>query len=197
GEFAKKFGAKGLAWIKVLPAAAGEDPNAKRVSYGGVEANFSSTVMKFVSAQEAAAIGEATGAKPGDLLLFGADKTKVVAEVLGRLRLKLAEELKLIDHSQYNLLWVVDFPMFEHDEDEQRWDPIHHPFTSPLDSDVGLLESDPGRCRAKAYDLVLNGTELGGGSIRIHRRDVQNQVFRMLGLSDEEIVDKFGFMLEA
>ncbi|MNS67291.1 Aspartate--tRNA ligase [compost metagenome] len=96
-----------------------------------------------------------------------------------------------------NLLWVVDFPMFEFNEDEKRWDPLHHPFTSPLDSDIDLLESDPGNCRAKAYDLVLNGTELGGGSIRIYRRDVQNKVFQMLGLSDEEILNKFGFMLEA
>ncbi len=200
-EFARKFGAKGLAWVKVQPAQAGEDPNAKTVAYdvagAEVSANFASTVMKFITAEEAAAIGRVTGAKPGDLLLFAADRVEIVREVLGRLRLKLGAELGMIDAKRFELLWVVDFPMFEWNADENRWDPLHHPFTSPLDSDVDLLEADPGKCRAKAYDLILNGTELGGGSVRIHRRDVQNKVFQMLGLSDEEILSKFGFMLEA
>ena len=201
GEFAKRFGAKGLAWVKVTAPVAADDANGKTVDYAiageAVKATFASTIMKFLSAEEAAAIGAKTGARPGDLLLFAADKPKVVGEVLGRLRLRLGEELGLINEKAFNLVWVVDFPMFDWNEDEKRWDPLHHPFTSPLDSDIDLLESDPGRCRAKAYDLVLNGTELGGGSVRIHRRDVQNKVFQMLGLSDEEILNKFGFMLEA
>ncbi|MEB3197620.1 MAG: aspartate--tRNA ligase [Candidatus Sericytochromatia bacterium] len=201
GEFAKRFGAKGLAWIKVQAASEGEDANAKTVAYtlGGeaLRATFASTVMKFISAEEAAAIATTVGARPGDLLLFAADRVEVVREVLGRLRLKLAADMNLIDTKRFELLWVVDFPMFEWNDEEKRWDPLHHPFTSPLDSDVELLESAPGRCRAKAYDLVLNGTELGGGSVRIHRRDVQNKVFQMLGLSDAEIVEKFGFMLDA
>jgi len=201
GEFAKRFGAKGLAWVKVQAASGADDANAKAVSYRlgdeAIEATFASTVMKFITAEEAAAIGAATGARPGDMLLFAADQVSVVREVLGRLRLKLADDMGLIDPTRFELLWVVDFPMFEWNADEQRWDPLHHPFTAPLDSDVELLTSDPGACRAKAYDMVLNGTELGGGSVRIHRRDVQNQVFRMLGLTDEEIAEKFGFMLEA
>lgn len=200
-EFAKKFGAKGLAWVKVQPQLATEDANSKNVTYSvngeGVDATFASTVMKFITAEEAATIGVATGAKPGDLLLFAADKVEIVREVLGRLRLKLGAELNMIDPKRFELLWVVDFPMFEWNGDENRWDPIHHPFTSPLDSDIDLLEADPGRCRAKAYDLVLNGTELGGGSVRIHRRDIQNKIFQMLGLTDEEITNKFGFMLDA
>ncbi|MEB3222779.1 MAG: aspartate--tRNA ligase [Candidatus Sericytochromatia bacterium] len=201
GEFAKRFGAKGLAWVKVQAASGADDANAKAVSYRlgdeAIEATFASTVMKFITAEEAAAIGATTGARPGDMLLFAADQVSVVREVLGRLRLKLADDMGLIDQTRFELLWVVDFPMFEWNADEQRWDPLHHPFTAPLDSDVELLTSDPGACRAKAYDMVLNGTELGGGSVRIHRRDVQNQVFRMLGLTDEEIAEKFGFMLEA
>jgi aspartyl-tRNA synthetase len=204
GEFAKRFGAKGLAWVKVQPVTDGQkvdDPNTKVVRYAiadtTIDAAFNSTVMKFISGDEAAAIGCATGAKPGDLLLFAADQLPVVQEVLGRLRLKLGQDLNLIDHSLFHLLWVVDFPMFEWNADENRWDSLHHPFTSPLDSDLALLESEPGQCRAKAYDLVLNGTELGGGSVRIHQRGVQNRVFQMLGLSDDEIQNKFGFMLEA
>jgi aspartyl-tRNA synthetase len=200
-DFAKKFGAKGLAWVKVVAPGAAEGENAKNATYTvdgeSVSATFTSTVVKFLSEADCAAIGAKAGARPGDLLLFGADRKSVVADVLGRLRLKLGAELGLIDEKAMNLLWVVDFPMFEFNEDEKRWDPLHHPFTSPLDSDIDLLETDPGNCRAKAYDLVLNGTELGGGSIRIYRRDVQNKVFQMLGLSDEEILNKFGFMLEA
>jgi aspartyl-tRNA synthetase len=200
-EFAKKFGAKGLAWVKVTAGTAADDANSKVVSYNvgedAVTATFASTVMKFITADEAAAIGKATGARPGDLLLFAADRVEITREVLGRLRLKLGAELNMINPKAFNLLWVVDFPMFEWNADEKRWDPLHHPFTSPLDSDIDKLESDPGNCRAKAYDLVLNGTELGGGSVRIHRRDTQNKVFQMLGLSDEEIQNKFGFMLEA
>ncbi|MFN3429473.1 MAG: aspartate--tRNA ligase, partial [Candidatus Sericytochromatia bacterium] len=200
-DFAKKFGAKGLAWVKVVASGAAEGENAKKATYTvdgeTVSATFTSTVVKFLTEADCQAIGAKAGARPGDLLLFGADRKSVVADVLGRLRLKLGAELGLIDEKAMNLLWVVDFPMFEFNEDEKRWDPLHHPFTSPLDSDIDLLETDPGNCRAKAYDLVLNGTELGGGSIRIYRRDVQNKVFQMLGLSDEEILNKFGFMLEA
>jgi aspartyl-tRNA synthetase len=200
-EFAKRFGAKGLAWVKVVATSAAEDANSKAVSYTigeeSIDASFTSSVMKFITAEEAAAIGAATGARPGDLLLFAADRIDIVRDVLGRLRLKLGQELGMINPKSFNLLWVVDFPMFEWNADEKRWDPLHHPFTSPLEEDLDKLESDPGNCRAKAYDLVLNGTELGGGSVRIYRRDIQNKVFQMLGLSDEEIENKFGFLLEA
>lgn len=200
GDFAKRFGAKGLAWVKVQ-AAGGDDANAKTVTYHlgdeALTATFASTVMKFITVEEAASIATTTGARPGDLLLFAADQVGVVREVLGRLRLKVANDMGLIDETRFELLWVVDFPMFEWNADERRWDALHHPFTSPLDEDLSLLETAPGQCRAKAYDMVLNGTELGGGSVRIHRRDVQNKVFQMLGLSDDEILEKFGFLLEA
>lgn len=176
-EFARGFGAKGLAYLKV-----GET---------------SGPVAKNLSEAEIAGVVAAMGANPGDLIFFGADQEKVVYEVLGRLRLKLGEDLGLIPQGLFNLLWVTDFPMFEYDAEEGRYYAMHHPFTSPRDEDMEALESNPLAARAKAYDLVLNGSEIGGGSLRIYRRDVQERVFKLLGMSEEEWSAKFGFMLNA
>jgi len=131
------------------------------------------------------------------LLLFVADKKAVVAQALGALRLEMAKRLNLIDEDKLAFAWVVDFPMFEYDDEEKRFVAMHHPFTSPRDEDLQYLESDPGRVYAKAYDMVLNGTEIGGGSIRIHRRDVQKEVFAAIGLTDEQAREKFGFLMDA
>lgn len=176
-EFVRGFGAKGLAYLKV-----GET---------------SGPVAKNLSEAEVAAIAARMGANSGDLIFFGADQEKVVYEVLGRLRLKLGEDLGLIPEGRFNLLWVTDFPMFEYDAEEGRYYAMHHPFTSPRDEDLEDLERDPLSARAKAYDLVLNGSEIGGGSLRIYRRDVQERVFKLLGMSEEEWSAKFGFMLNA
>ncbi|HEY9773428.1 MAG TPA: aspartate--tRNA ligase [Planktothrix sp.] len=179
-DFAKASGAKGLAWI-----AFGEQ---------GVR---SSGIDKHLSDEEQDRMKELAGAKTGDLLLLVADTAKVVATVLGRLRLKLGEELKLIDETQHKLLWVVDFPLFEFDEVEKRLMAVHHPFTSPNLDDVSLLESNPEKARARAYDIVYNGVEIGGGSIRIHNQELQSRAFAAIGLNQEAARDKFGFLLEA
>ncbi|TAJ26546.1 MAG: aspartate--tRNA ligase [Nitrospirae bacterium] len=178
GETAKGFGAKGLAWVKIVGAG-----------------QLESVIAKFLDARSL--LAAVPDAQTGDLLLFVADKPKVVYDVLGRLRLLLAEERNLIDQKAWRPLWVVDFPMLEYDEALKRYVAIHHPFTAPLDEDLPLLETDPLKVRAKAYDLVMNGSELGGGSIRIHRREVQSQVFDLLGIGKEEAASKFGFLLEA
>ncbi len=178
GETAKSFGAKGLAWLKLT-----------------AEGQLESVIAKFLDAKAfAAALPEA---KPGDLVLFGADKSAVVHDVMGRIRLLLGEELKLIDTSAWKPLWVVDFPMLDYDVEQKRYVAIHHPFTAPLDEDLALFEADPLKVRAKAYDMVLNGSEIGGGSIRIHRRDIQSKVFDLLGIGKEDAAVKFGFLLEA
>ena len=178
GETAKSFGAKGLAWLKIT-----------------AEGQLESVIAKFLDATAfAAALPEA---QPNDLVLFGADKASVVHDVLGRIRLLLAEELNLIDKTTWRPLWVIDFPMLDYDQEQKRYVAMHHPFTAPLDDDLPLLESDPLKVRAKAYDMVLNGSEIGGGSIRIHRRDVQSTVFDLLGIGKEEAAVKFGFLLEA
>ena len=178
GETAKRFGAKGLAWLKLT-----------------AEGQLESVIAKFLDAKAfAAALPEA---KPGDLVLFGADKPAVVHDVMGRIRLLLGEELNLIDKTAWKPLWVIDFPMLDYDAEQKRYMAIHHPFTAPLDEDLPLLESDPLKARAKAYDMVLNGSEIGGGSIRIHRRDVQSKVFDLLGIGKDDAVLKFGFLLEA
>lgn len=178
GETAKSFGAKGLAWLKLT-----------------AEGQLESVIAKFLDAKAfAAALPEA---KPGDLVLFGADKRAVVHDVMGRIRLLLGEELNLIDKTAWKPLWVIDFPMLDYDAEQKRYMAIHHPFTAPLDEDLPLLESDPLKARAKAYDMVLNGSEIGGGSIRIHRRDVQSKVFDLLGIGKDDAVLKFGFLLEA
>ncbi len=178
GETAKSFGAKGLAWLKVT-----------------AEGQLESVIAKFLDANAfAAALPEA---KPGDLVLFGADKASVVHDVLGRIRLLLGEELNLIDKTAWRPLWVIDFPMLDYDQEQKRYVAMHHPFTAPVDDDVALFESDPVKVRAKAYDMVLNGSEIGGGSIRIHRRDIQSKVFDLLGIGKDEATVKFGFLLEA
>ncbi|THJ17550.1 MAG: aspartate--tRNA ligase [Nitrospira sp. CG24B] len=178
GETAKSFGAKGLAWLKLT-----------------AEGQLESVIAKFLDAKAfAEALPEA---KPGDLVLFGADKPAVVHDVMGRIRLMLGEELKLIDTSAWKPLWVIDFPMLDYDPDQKRYVAMHHPFTAPLDEDLPLLESEPLKVRAKAYDMVLNGSEIGGGSIRIHRSNVQSKVFDLLGIGKEDAAVKFGFLLEA
>jgi aspartyl-tRNA synthetase len=178
GETAKSFGAKGLAWLKVT-----------------AEGQLESVIAKFLDAKTfAAALPEA---KPGDLVLFGADKVSVVHDVLGRIRLLLGAELNLIDKTAWRPLWVIDFPMLDYDQEQKRYVAMHHPFTAPVDDDVSLFEFEPLKVRAKAYDMVLNGSEIGGGSIRIHRRDVQSKVFDLLGIGKEEAAVKFGFLLEA
>lgn len=178
GETAKVFGAKGLAWLKIT-----------------AEGQLESVIAKFLDVKEfAAALPEA---KPGDLVLFGADKASVVHDVLGRIRLLLGEELNLIDKTAWKPLWVTEFPLLDYSPEEKRYVAMHHPFTAPLDDDLPLFESDPLKVRAKAYDMVLNGSEIGGGSIRIHRRDVQSKVFDLLGIGKDEAAAKFGFLLEA
>jgi aspartyl-tRNA synthetase len=177
--FAKRFGAKGLAWIQVK------------------EGEFRGPIVKFFKEGEVEALRERLGAEEGDLLLFSADKPKVVADVLGNLRLKIGRDLGLINESEYKFAWVVDFPLLEYDEEQKRYVALHHPFTRPVDEDVALFDSDPGKIRAQAYDLVLNGYEVGGGSMRIYKRDVQEKMFQALGFSPEEARNKFGFLLEA
>lgn len=178
-EEAKACGAKGMAWMKVTPA--------------GIE----SPIAKFFKEETLKGIAETLEGKPGDLLIFIADTPHIAFKTLGTLRLSLAQRLKLISPDQYRFLWVTDFPLLEYDEEEKRHVAIHHPFTAPMDEDLPLLDTDPLKVRAKAYDMVLNGTELGGGSIRIHRSDIQGKVFSLLGISQEDAAKKFGFLLEA
>ena len=178
-QYAAIYGAKGLAYIVVT------------------EEGVKSPIAKFFTDEEMSAMLKRFDAAPGDIIFFVADKPKVVADALGHLRVHLAEQLGLIDENELNFLWVVDFPLLEWDEEDKRYVAMHHPFTSPMDEDMSLMETDPGKVRAKAYDMVLNGVEIGGGSIRIHSRPVQERMFSLLGLSQEEAVEKFGFMLEA
>ena len=176
---AKVFGAKGLAWIKFT------------------EAGFESPIAKFFKDGQVKEMASRLGAKPGALLMFIADSPKIVAETLGYLRLLMGKRLNLIDEKKLNFLWVTDFPLVEWNADEKRWDAMHHPFTAPFDDDLPLMASDPGKVRAKAYDIVLNGSEIGGGSIRIHRADVQSKMFGLLNIDEESSRKKFGFLLEA
>jgi aspartyl-tRNA synthetase len=182
-EFVKIYGAKGLAYVKV---------NARSKGAEGLQ----SPLLKFLSPEVIAEILERTGAQDGDLVFFGADKAKVVNDSLGALRLKVGQDRGLVEPG-WRPLWVLEFPMFEWDEQQGRWGAMHHPFTSPADGHEDLLEADPGAARAKAHDIVLNGWEMGGGSIRIHRSDVQSKVFRALGIEADEAQAKFGFLLEA
>ncbi len=182
-KFVSIYGAKGLAYIKVNDRSAGRE-------------GLQSPILKFLPDAAVSAILERSGAADGDLIFFGADKAQVVNEALGALRVKLGHDRGLVEHG-WKPLWVVDFPMFERDEKENRWVSLHHPFTSPKEEHLQLLESDPGACLSRAYDMVLNGTELGGGSMRIFRPDVQRSVLRQLGISDAEAEDKFGFLLRA
>ena len=179
GDHAKRYGAGGLAYIQVL-----ENENK-------------SALTKFLGAEGIDAVIKASGAKAGDAILMIGGKWDVTCNALGQVRLEIGRRENLINENENKLLWVVDFPMFEYHEDDKRWYAMHHPFTSPIDEDIDKLGSDPGSIRAKAYDLVFNGSELGGGSIRIHRSDVQAQIFKSLGLNDEEAREKFGFFLDA
>jgi aspartyl-tRNA synthetase len=187
-DFVRIYGAKGLAWIKVNERAKGRD-------------GLQSPIVKNLHDAAIAAILERTGAQDGDLIFFGADKAKVVNDALGALRLKVGHSefgrQKGLFEDRWAPLWVVDFPMFEYDEEEERWVAVHHPFTSPKDGHEEFMATDPGRCLAKAYDMVLNGWELGGGSIRIHRADVQRKVFAALKISEDESRAKFGYLLDA
>ncbi|MZQ86174.1 aspartate--tRNA ligase [Paenibacillus sp. 5J-6] len=177
--FAARYGAKGLAWIQVK------------------DGEFKGPIVKFFNEAEIAALTERLGAEEGDLLLFSADKKKVVADVLGNLRLKIGRQLGLIDDSKFKYAWVVDFPLLGYDEEAKRYVAEHHPFTRPNEDDIHFFDTDPGQIRAQAYDLVLNGYEVGGGSMRIYQRDVQEKMFGALGFSKEEAQEKFGFLLEA
>ncbi len=182
-SFVAIYGAKGLAYIKVNKLDDGLE-------------GLQSPILKFLTEETIQAILTRTAAQDGDLIFFGADKAKIVNDALGALRIKIGHERGLASDS-WEPLWVVDFPMFERDEEENRWQALHHPFTSPADGHEDLLETDPGNALSKAYDMVLNGSEIGGGSVRIHRQDVQSKVFRALNISDEEAQEKFSFLLEA
>ena len=179
-DFAKDFGAKGLAYVCI-----NEDGSLK------------SSFAKFMTEEEMNGLVTAMAGEPGDLLLFAADKNKVVWDVLGNLRLELAKQMDLLDKNVYNFLWVTEFPLLEFNEDLGRYQAMHHPFTMPMEEDLEFLESDPGRVRAQAYDIVLNGTEIGGGSIRIHQNDIQERMFEALGFTKEAAYNQFGFLLNA
>ena len=179
-DFAKDFGAKGLAYV-----AMGED--------GTIKSSFA----KFMSEDEMAALVKAMDGENGDLLLFAADKNKVVWDVLGNLRLEIARQLEILDKGDYKFLWVTEFPLLEWNDEQERYQAMHHPFTMPMEEDLEYLDTDPGRVRAKAYDIVLNGTELGGGSVRIFNNDIQNKMFEMLGFTPEQAEAQFGFLLNA
>ena len=179
-EYAKGFGAKGLAYIAI-----------------NEDGTYKSSFAKFMKDEEMAALVAAMDGKPGDLLLFAADRDKVVFDVLGNLRLELARQLDLLKKDDFKFLWVTEFPQFEWSDEEERFVAMHHPFTMPMDEDLDKLESDPGSVRAKAYDIVLNGTEIGGGSVRIHQADVQQSMFNALGFTNEAAYEKFGFLLDA
>lgn len=179
-EYAKGFGARGLAYVAIS-----ED--------GTVKSSFA----KFMKEEEMTALISAMGGKPGDLLLFAADRNKVVFDVLGNLRLELARQLDLLKKDDFKFLWVTEFPLLEYSEEEDRYVAMHHPFTMPMDEDLQYIDSDPGRVRAKAYDIVLNGVEMGGGSVRIHQADIQSKMFEVLGFTPERAGEQFGFLLEA
>jgi aspartyl-tRNA synthetase len=179
-EYVAQFGAKGLAWVKIKE-----------------DGEWQSPIAKFFTEAERQDMGQTLDAAPGDLLFFVADKPSIVHQALAELRLELGRRLGLIDKNIFDLLWVTDFPLLEYDEDEGRYTAVHHPFTAPNEEDLHLLESDPGKVRSRAYDMVLNGTEIGGGSIRIHQKDIQDRAFAALGISPEEAADKFNFLLRA
>ncbi|MCZ6804977.1 MAG: aspartate--tRNA ligase [Proteobacteria bacterium] len=182
-KYVSQFGARGLAYIKVNDVAAGSD-------------GLQSPILKFLPDDVAASIVERTKAKDGDLIFFGADKIRIVNDALGALRNKLGQDRDLLQ-GEWAPVWIVDFPLFEYNEDEKRWDSLHHPFTAPNTDDIDTIKQDPGKMLSRAYDLVLNGTELGGGSIRIHDAEMQSAVLELLGIEEEEAREKFGFLLDA
>ena len=179
-EFARGYGAKGLAYLSVMP-----------------DGTYKSSFAKFMTEEELKSLVEAMEGEAGDLLLFAADRLKIVWSVLGALRVELAKQLELIDNNEFNFLWVTEFPQFEWSDEEERFVAMHHPFTMPMEEDLKILESDPGKVRAKAYDIVLNGVELGGGSVRIFQSDVQERMFEALGFTKEKAHEQFGFLLDA
>ena len=179
-DFAKGYGAKGLAYIAIHE-----------------DGSYKSSFAKFMTEDQMNALVKAMDGEAGDLLLFAADRNKIVWNVLGALRVELANQMGLLDKSDYKFLWVTEFPQFEWSDEEERYVAMHHPFTMPMDEDLDMLETNPGAVRAKAYDIVLNGTEIGGGSVRIHQADVQSRMFKALGLTDEVANEKFGFLLDA
>ena len=179
-DFAKDYGAKGLAYIAIH-----ED--------GTVKSSFA----KFMTEEQQASLIQAMGGENGDLLLFAADKNKVVWDVLGALRLELARQMELLDKNEYKFLWVTEFPLLEWNDEQNRFTAMHHPFTMPMEEDLQYIDSDPGRVRAKAYDIVLNGNEIGGGSVRIFNQDIQSKMFEVLGFTPEQTQEQFGFLLEA
>ena len=179
-KFAKDFGAKGLAYLCI-----------------NEDGTYKSSFAKFMTKDELHALVDKMDGQPGDLLLFAADRNKVVYDVLGNLRLELARQLDLLDKNEYRFLWVTEFPQFEYSEEEQRYVAMHHPFTMPMEEDLELLETEPGKVRARAYDIVLNGTEIGGGSIRIHQDDIQERMFEALGFTKESAYEQFGFLMNA
>lgn len=179
-KFAKDFGAKGLAYLTI-----------------NEDGSYKSSFSKFMTEEELHSLTEAMDGKPGDLLLFAADKNKIVYDVLGNLRLEIAKNLDMIAKDKFNFLWVTEFPLLEWSEEQNRFVAMHHPFTMPMDEDLQYLDSDPGRVRAKAYDIILNGTELGGGSVRIFQNEVQEKMFEVIGISKEEAYERFGFLLNA
>ena len=179
-EFAKGYGAKGLAYVAIQE-----------------DGSYKSSFAKFMTEEQMQALISAMDGKPGDLLLFAADKNKVVWDVLGNLRLEIARQLDLLKKDDYRFLWVTEFPLLEYSEEQGRFVAMHHPFTMPMDEDWHLIDSDPGAVRAKAYDIVLNGTEIGGGSVRIHQSDIQSKMFEVLGFTPEKAQEQFGFLLEA
>lgn len=179
-DFAKDFGAKGLAYVSIQP-----------------DGSLKSSFAKFMTEEELQALVEAMDGEPGDLLLFAADKDKVVYDVLGNLRLELARQMELLDKNTYHFLWVTEFPLLEYNEDLGRYQAMHHPFTMPMEEDLLLIDQEPGKVRARAYDIVLNGTELGGGSVRIHQNDIQEKMFECLGFTKEAAKEQFGFLLRA
>ena len=179
-EYAKGFGAKGLAYLAV-----------------NEDGSYKSSFAKFMTKEELSALVKAMDGKPGDLLLFAADKDKVVFDVLGNLRLELARQLDLLKKDDFKFLWVTEFPLLEYSEEQGRFVAMHHPFTMPMEEDLELIDANPGAVRAKAYDIVLNGTEMGGGSIRIHQSDIQSKMFEVLGFTEEQAKDQFGFLLDA
>ena len=178
--FVKDYGAKGLAYIAIQPD-------------GSIKSSFA----KFMKDEEMQALIAAMQGEPGDLLLFAADKNKIVYASLGALRLELADKMGLLDKNQYNFLWVTEFPLLEWSDEENRFQAMHHPFTMPMEEDLQYIDTDPGRVRAKAYDIVLNGTEIGGGSVRIHQDDIQEKMFEALGFTKERAHEQFGFLLDA
>ena len=179
-NFAKEYGAKGLAYLCV-----------------NEDGSYKSSFAKFMTEEELRALVGTMEGEPGDLLLFAADKNKVVYDVLGNLRLELARKMELLDKNVYHFLWVTEFPLLEYNEDLGRYQAMHHPFTMPMEEDLSLIDTDPGKVRARAYDIVLNGTELGGGSVRIHQNDVQEKMFQALGFDRETAYEQFGFLLNA